>query len=131
MAKSIVTIATAFAIILPAFPAQARKTERAHRIGFLHLGDIAARNSTRVLSFIQGLRDLGYVEGRNMRIEWRFAEGMRGRLPALAAELVAHKVDVIVTHSIPGVRAGKRATSTIPIVMGPVDNVVNFRKAAQ
>ncbi len=131
MTKSIVTIATAFAIILPAFPAQAQKTERAHRNGFLHLGDIAARNWTRVLSFIQGLRDLGYVEGRNMRIEWRFAEGKRGRLPALAAELVAHKVDVIVTHSTPGVRAGKRATSTIPIVMGPVDNVVNFRKAAQ
>ena len=71
----------------------------------------------RLLAFQRGLRELGYVEGRNIHIEYRFAEGDFGRLPELAAELVALHVDVIVTASPPGVRAARLATSTIPIVM--------------
>lgn len=68
-------------------------------------------------SFRQGLRDLGYVEGRNIHIEYRYSEGHQERLPALAAELVALKLDVILTDG-PGIPVVKRATNTIPIVFG-------------
>ena len=67
-------------------------------------------------AFRQGLRDLGYVEGRNLVIEYRFAEGKSERLPALAAELVALKVDVIVAVTTPEALAAKKATRTLPIV---------------
>jgi putative tryptophan/tyrosine transport system substrate-binding protein len=66
--------------------------------------------------FRQGLRQLGYVEGKNILIEYRYAEGKLDRLPDLAAELVRLKVDLIVTASTPGVLAAKKATDTIPIV---------------
>ena len=68
-------------------------------------------------AFRQGLRDLGYVEGRNIVIEYRYADEKYERLPALAAELVRLKVDVIVSHGTPGPLAAKQATSAIPIVM--------------
>ena len=67
-------------------------------------------------AFVQGMRDLGYVEGKNLIIEWRFADGQFERLPDLAGELVHAKVDVIVTHSTPATRALQRATGEIPIV---------------
>ena len=77
-------------------------------------------------AFRQGLRELGYVEGKNIVIEWRYAEGKLDRLPALAAELVRLKVDVIVTAGRIATRAAKEATDTIPIVMAqdsdPVGN---------
>ena len=83
---------------------------------------MAARNE----GFRQGLHELGYVEGKNIVIEWRFAEGKLDRLPALAAELVRLKVDVIVTGGALPTRAAKEATVTIPIVMAndndPVGN---------
>jgi len=69
-------------------------------------------------AFRQGLRELSYVEGKNIIIEWRFADGKLDRLPALAAEVVRLKVDVIVTSGSTPTRAAKVATSTIPIVMG-------------
>ena len=71
----------------------------------------------RIETFRQGLRELGYVEGKNIVIEWRYAEGKLDRLPALAAELVRLKVDIIVTAGAPATRAAKEATATIPIVM--------------
>ena len=71
----------------------------------------------RIEAFRQGLRELGYVEGKNIVVEWRSAEGKPDRLPALAAELVRLKVDVIVTGGPTATRAAKEATSTIPIVM--------------
>ena len=74
-------------------------------------------NSARIEAFRQGLRELGYVEGKNIVIEWRSAEGKLDRLPALAAELVRLKVDVIVTAGATSTRAAKEATATIPIVM--------------
>ena len=86
------------------------------RIGFLGLAS-ASRWASRVEALRSGLRDLGYVEGKNIVIEYRWAEGKNDRLPELAAELVRLRVDVLVTHSTPGSLAAKRATTTIPIVM--------------
>ena len=68
-------------------------------------------------AFLQGLRELGHVEGQNIAIEWRFASGSDDKLPALAADLVQHKVDVIVTTTTPATLAAQQATRTIPIVM--------------
>jgi putative ABC transport system substrate-binding protein len=84
------------------------------QIGFLGVSTAAAWGP-RVEAFRAGLRDLGYVEGKNIVIEFRFAEGKYDRLPELAAELVRLKVDVIVTHAVPGALAAKQATATIPI----------------
>ena len=86
-----------------------------HRIGFLGTTS-AAEFATRVDAFRTGLRDAGYVEGKNAVIEFRWADGHVDRLPQLAAELVALKVDVLVAHA-EGAFAAKRATTTIPIVM--------------
>ena len=95
------------------------------RIGFLGVSTPAAW-ATRVDAFRTGLRDLGYVEGKNIVIEFRFAEGRYDRLSELAAELVRLKVDVIVTHSVPGALAAKHATATspIPVVMTNVADAV-------
>ena len=103
--------------------AEAQQPKKVSRIGFL-----AAIGSTteRIDAFRQGLRELGYAEGKNIVIEWRFAEGKRERLAELAAELVRLKVDIIVTAGPTTTSAVKEATSTIPIVMGldpdPVGN---------
>ena len=95
------------------------------RIGFLGVSTPTAW-ARRVDAFRAGLGDLGYVEGKNIVIEFRFAEGKYDRLPDLAAELVRLKVDVIVTHSAPGALAAKRATATnpIPVVMTNVGDAV-------
>jgi putative ABC transport system substrate-binding protein len=74
--------------------------------------------SGTVASFRRGLRELGYVEGRNLLIEWRFAEGKNERLPSLVAELLQLKVDVLLASGTPSARAAQKATTTIPIVMG-------------
>jgi putative ABC transport system substrate-binding protein len=92
-------------------PAHAQQTGKIPRIGILNNGG-AVVNSP----FLQGLHELGYIEGRNLIIEVRFADWKLDRLPALAAELVALKVDVIVAAATPAARAAKQATSTIPIV---------------
>jgi putative tryptophan/tyrosine transport system substrate-binding protein len=86
------------------------------RIGYL-TGVSPSTNSARHETFRQGLRELGYVEGKNIVIEWRSAKGKFDRLPALAAELVRLKVDIIVTGGGATTRAVKEATTTIPIVM--------------
>lgn len=75
-------------------------------------------------SFPRGMRELGYVEGKNFVIEWRFADGDVGRLPSLAAELVRLKVDAIVTSSTPATKVLQKATTTIPIVMGTIGDPV-------
>jgi len=95
------------------------------RIGFLGVSTQEAW-APRVEAFRAGLQDLGYVEGRNIVIEYRFAGGQYDRLPELAAELVRLKVDVIVTHTVPGALAAKQATATnrIPVVMTNVGDAV-------
>ena len=96
--------------------AEAQQPTKIPRIGYLAAASPSAV-SARIEAFRQGLRELGYVEGKNIVIEWRSAEGKLDRLPALAAELVRLKVDIIVTAGPPATRAAKEATSTIPIVM--------------
>ena len=96
--------------------AEAQQPQKNPRIGFL-FGSPLSANSARIGAFRQGLRELGYVEGKNIVIEWRSAEGKLDRVPALAAELVRLKVDVIVTAGPAATRPAKEATSTIPIVM--------------
>src|SRR5215831_14320291 len=85
-------------------------------IGFLS-GVSPSTNSARVEAFRQGLRELGYSEGKNIVIEERYAEGKRDRLSEFAVELVRLKVDIIVTGGPTVTRAAKQATATIPIVM--------------
>jgi putative ABC transport system substrate-binding protein len=102
-----------FALCLPAAAQQPKKL---HRIGFLG-GTFPSINSARIEAFRQGLRELGYVEEKNILIEYRYAEGKLDHLPALAAELVRLKVDVIVTAGPVPTRSAKEATVTIPIVM--------------
>jgi putative ABC transport system substrate-binding protein len=96
--------------------AHAQQPTKILRIGYLGAAS-ASSASARTEAFRQGLRELGYVEGKNIVIEWRWAEGKFDRLPALAAELVRLKVDVIVTAGPIPTRAAKEATVTIPIVM--------------
>jgi len=102
----------AFAICVSA---QAQQPAReVPRIGILFIGD---RNQPHLEAFKQGLRERGYTEGKNIAIEYRYAEGKIDRLPLLAAELVKLKVDVIVTTAEMGARAARQATKTTPIVL--------------
>jgi putative ABC transport system substrate-binding protein len=96
--------------------AEAQQPTKVPRIGYLSTVSRSAI-AVRIEAFRQGLHELGYVEGKNIVIEWRFAEGKLDRLPALAAELVRLKVDIIITAGPPATRAAKETTSTIPIVM--------------
>jgi putative ABC transport system substrate-binding protein len=104
---------------------QAQQPTKVPRIGYLG-GVPPSANAARIEAFRQGLRELGYVEGKNIVIEWRHAETKLDRLPALAAELVRLKVDIIITGGAPATRSAKEATVTIPIVMAqdtdPVGN---------
>src|SRR5689334_8428206 len=96
-------------VVATARVANAQRTEKIYRIGFLGIAN-ASSWASQISALQQGLRELGYEEGRNIVIEFRWAEGDLSRLPKLAAELVGMKVDVIVTHGTPGSRAAKEAT---------------------
>jgi putative ABC transport system substrate-binding protein len=105
--------------------ARAQQPERLRRIGFLGL-DTASSYAPRLNALRAGLRDHGYVEGKNIVIELRWAEGNYGRLPALADELVRLNVDVLVTHGSSGALAAKKATSSIPIVITAVGDMLSL-----
>ena len=96
--------------------AEAQQARQMPRIVYLSASSGAA-NAARNEAFRQGLRDLGYVEGKNIVVEWRHAEGKLDRLPGLVAEMVRLKVDVIVSSGSIVTRAAKEATNTIPVVM--------------
>jgi putative ABC transport system substrate-binding protein len=102
-------------LLAPCSSAQAQQPKKTPRIGFLW-ASTGPSSDTRV-GIHQGLRERGYIEGRNITIEYRYAQGKFERLPFLAAELVRLKVDVIVTGGSTATRAAKEATSAIPIVM--------------
>jgi putative ABC transport system substrate-binding protein len=120
----------ALVLVVVVAVAQAQQPPKVPRIGWLTGGGVSVEAGE---AFRQGLRELGYIEGKNIAIEWRVAEGKRDRVPALAAELVRLKVDVIVTGSATDTRAAKAATVTIPIVMtndgDPVGNGFVFSLA--
>jgi putative ABC transport system substrate-binding protein len=99
------------------YSASAQQPTKVPRIGYLTADSRSAHADVRAEAFREGLRELGYVEGKNIVLEWRNAEGKLDRLPALAAELVRLKVDVIVTGGPTATRPVKEATSTIPVVM--------------
>jgi len=104
------------ALILAApLTAAGQPAKKVYRIGYLGPGSAAFPPKARE-TFLQGLRDLGYVEGRDFVMEYRFAEGQPDRLPGLATDLVRVPVDVIVTFGTPATRAAMQATGTIPIV---------------
>jgi putative ABC transport system substrate-binding protein len=118
VSRSTVQVLVVLACSLLAAPlaAAAQETKKVPRIGFL----VFTSSETRYRGFQQGLRELGYVEGQNIAIEFRSADGSLERLSDLAAELVRLQVDVIVAGSTVGAEASKRATRTIPIVMANV-----------
>ena len=103
--------AIAFTFVLGGVLAQAQQATKIQRIGFLGSGTLG-----QFVAFRQGLRDLGYVEGKNITIEYPKPEGNFSRAPARAAELLRLKVDVIVTSGATDTRAAKEATTTIPVV---------------
>jgi ABC-type uncharacterized transport system substrate-binding protein len=98
------------------------QTTKPARIGFLGLAS-APSHASRTAAFRAGLRDLGWIEGRNLRIEFRWAEGDYDRLPMLAEELLRLNIDVLVTHGAAGALAAKNATSTIPIIITAVGDM--------
>ncbi len=106
-------------------PIGAQQSPNVPRIGYL-TGQSEASSSTspNIAAFRQGLRENGYIEGKNIFIEYRGADGKLDRMSALAAELVSLGVDVIVTTGMPALHAAKQATSTVPIVTANADNLV-------
>jgi putative ABC transport system substrate-binding protein len=111
-------------VLLAPLTAEAQQPAKTPRIGFLAHVPLAAL-SDRVEAFQRGLRELGYMEGQNITVEYRSAEGRYERLPALAAELVRQQVDVIVTTGPPAPDAALKATRTIPIVVaGGADTLI-------
>ena len=111
------SILFAGAVLAVAVTVEAQQPKKVPRIGYLIVASISPVPSARIEAFRQGLREIGYVEGKNIVIEWRSADGELDRLPALVAELVRLKVDVIVTAGPIPTRAAKEATTMIPIVM--------------
>ena len=116
-------------IIFAAAPTEAQQPVKVPRIGYLNASSPSA-NAARIEAFRQGLRELGYVEGKNIAIEWRSADGKLERLPALAAELAGLKVAVIVTGGPASIRPAKETTFITPIVMGFDNDPIGTRKAA-
>ena len=102
----------------------AQQQGKVWRVGFLIARRLAPGDTNYYRAFPQGMRELGYDEGRNLVIEWRFADGKFERLADLAAELVQLKVDVIVTAGTAATSAAQKATTTVPIVMGTTNDAV-------
>ena len=118
MRRAIVAmISLAFGVLVVSLVAHAEQAQRIHRIGLLGSQSSYSTDDYIWAPLLEGLRELGYVEGQNLVIERRYAQGKLERLPALATELVQLKVNVIATNSTPAALAAKRATSTIPIVL--------------
>ena len=120
-------LALGASVISAPFPSLAQQPPKIRRIGFLAARSRSTPANPDVYydAFVKGMRDLGYVEGRNLVIEWRFADGKLERLSELAAELVRMKVEVIATHGTQNAQAAQRATSTIPIVISAISDPVS------
>src|ERR1700737_462377 len=115
--RQIVILLGAVALAAPLTSFTQQQPAKIPRIGYLQPAAPQNNSSPFLEDFRQGLRELGYVEGKNLQLEIRWGEGKLERMPALAAELVRLNVDVIVAVTSPSVMAAKQATQTIPIVM--------------
>ena len=123
MNKKICLLALCAMLFALCLRAEAQQPTKLHRIGYL-LGASSSFYTARIDAFQQGLNELGYTEGKNIVIEYRYADGKADRLPALAVELVRLKLDVIVATTTPSVLAVKKASATIPIVFVSVADPV-------
>jgi putative tryptophan/tyrosine transport system substrate-binding protein len=117
MKKKITALALTALLFALCSSAQAQQPTKIARIGFLSGSGHPKSPGLQVEAFQQGLRNLGYIEGKNVLLEYRFIEGMEDRISGLIAELVKLKVDVLVVVTTQGIRAAKEATKTIPIVI--------------
>jgi putative ABC transport system substrate-binding protein len=123
MNKKITVLTLSALLVALSVPASAQQPAKVHQIGWLTQG-VLSNNQARQHAFQQGLREHGYVEGKNILVEWRGADNITGRAVAQAEELVRLKADVIVTAGSGATRVAKAATSTIPIVMSSDDDPV-------
>jgi putative ABC transport system substrate-binding protein len=124
--REFISLAGATLAILWSLPLNAQPSSKIWRIGVLETTSMAP-NAPNLEAFRRSLRDLGYVEGKNLIIEYRSAEGRAEHFPELAADLLRVNVDVIVTRGTPAVLAAKSATTTTPIVMA----AIGHRQAAE
>jgi putative ABC transport system substrate-binding protein len=125
MAKTFINIVLLVTLALIPFLADAQQPGKIPRIGFLNAGSSSlVLRSDRLKAFREGLRELGYVEGQNIAVEYRFAEGKFDRLPDLAAELVRLEVSMIVTTSTSTLMAAKQATGKVPIIAATSGDLV-------
>jgi len=115
MRQIALAVVVALSLLLAPLAAGAQQTGKVYRIGVLETS--ATLNTANLGAFRQGLRELGYVEGRDFVIEYRSADGRPERFPGLATELVGLKVDLVVTRGTPAALAAAKATESIPIVM--------------
>jgi putative tryptophan/tyrosine transport system substrate-binding protein len=117
MKKRVIGFTLSTLLLALGLAVEAQQTTKIPRIGYVSGTGDANNPGPNIESFRQGLRDLSYVEGKNIVVEYRYAEGKNERLPGFVAELVKLQVDVVVVIALPAIRAAKKATQTIPIVM--------------
>jgi putative ABC transport system substrate-binding protein len=125
MKRNITVLALSAMLLALCGSVDAQQTGKIFRIGFLD-NSTASGSAVLVKAFLQELSKLGWIEGKNITIEYRFGEGKRDRLPELAADLVRLKVDLIVTAGDPAALAAKKATTSMPIVMARASDPVGF-----
>src|SRR5689334_23101960 len=123
MKQGIFAVALSAWLLALAPCAQAQQSGKIVRIGFLDISTAPA-SAFRLRAFWQEIRKYGWIEGKNITVEYRFAEGNNDRLPELAADLVRLKLDLIIVTAIPAALAAKSATRTVPIVMTSVADPV-------
>jgi len=117
MTRKIFYVALGALLLALCRPAEAQQPTKIPRIGILESAGVPSGSARTTQAFRKGLHDLGYIEGKNILIEYRYGEGKLDRIPGLVAELVQVKIDVLVVSSFVGIRAAKQATKTIPVVM--------------
>jgi putative ABC transport system substrate-binding protein len=114
---SVLCVALGALLFVICSPAQAQQRPKVPKIGVLSSAGSAATPGSQIEAFRQALHDLGYIDGKNILVEYRYAEGMQDRIPSLVTELVQLKVDLLVVTALTAVRIAKQATQKIPIVM--------------
>jgi len=117
MRNKIIYLALGALLLALSFPADAQQPVKIPRIGYVSASGEPNNPGPQIVAFRQGLRDLGYIEGKNVLVEYRYLEGKLDRIPTFMAELVQLKVDVFILTSLPAIRAAKQATKSIPIVI--------------